>query len=778
MKLLAVLTKALPLLALIVGLGSGAASTAVAAPTLAEVSPRGLQAGGTTTLTFVGNELGAQPRILLPFAVAKQAAKPGGQPNQVQIEVTLDKGIPPGIYHLRLATDDGISNALAIGVDELPQQRLAAEVSNLPVALHASLTGGTVIETRFTGKAGQRVVVDLEARRLGGGLDPVLEIHRPGGVPLAYSPGQEVLGGDARLDVTLPADGVYTVSLRDALYRGAGPGHFRLKIGQLQYADVVLPLGIERGKPATLEAVVGNLADGVKWTMQSDSRFGIEPAALPAGTFTGGRPRVIVSDSPEIAEAATAGGALQEVAAPAGISGRILSPGEVDRYRLRVKPLMRLRFDVLADRIGSPMDAVLSIQKPDGGQLAAADDGQSTTDPTIDFTVPGGMETVVVVLQDQTRRGSPRNVYRIGVTELKPDFSLSALVDRVNVPQGGVALLRVRAQRSGYNGPIKLSFPAGLPSGVSLVGGDTIPAGATDALLALRAEPSAAGAAIGQMIGQGVGGDANTIQPVLATDTPTTRYQPWLRRELPVAVTRAAPIQVAWEDSAAGASLLQGTTQPLGAKITRASGIVGPVRLSLLTSQVPPIVTAEGPNKGQPDVAQTLRVDAPVNVAANQTGGALPIVVPPALPVIEYDVAVRAELLSPDGQRVVAETVSPPRRVSIVAPSFTLALTSAAKIEARAGKGPTGKLTGRITRVGFAHPITLSLAGLPQGVASPTLVVPGDKSEFEFAVALPKDVKPGELKGVKLVGSSQLSPQKTVAAANQIDVVLNVVPGE
>jgi hypothetical protein len=74
--------------------------------------------------------------------------------------------------------------------------------------------------------------------------------------------------------------------------------------------------------------------------------------------------------------------------------------------------------------------------------------------------------------------------------------------------------------------------------------------------------------------------------------------------------------------------------------------------------------------------------------------------------------------------------------------------------------------------------VTLSLAGLPQGVASPTLVVPEDEDDFEFAIALPKETKPGELKGLKLVGASQLGPSKTVAAGNQIEVQLNVVPGE
>ncbi len=774
MKQPAALLTGLPLVVVLL-LGSNGAR-AVAAPTLTEVSPRGLQAGGTTTLTFAGSELGPQSRIVLPFAVAKQAVKPGAQANQVQIEVTLDKATPAGIYHLRLATDDGVSNPLAVGIDELPQRPFAPDVSDLPVALHGSLTGGTILQTRFTGKAGQRVVIDLEARRLGGGLNPVLEIHRPDGVLLAYSPSQELLGGDARLDVALPADGAYTVKLYDALYRGAGPGHFRLKIGQFQYADVLLPLGVQRGKQATLTAAGGNLAAGTKWTMQSDSPFGLEPAPWPAGHFSGGRPRVFVTDMPEVAETPPAGGGLQEVAAPAGVSGQLSEPGQVDRYLVRVKPGMRLRFDVRADRIGSPIDTVLSLQQVKGGQLAAADDGEATTDPTLDFTVPGGVEAVVATIADQARGGGPRGIYRLAITEIKPDFSLTTLADRVNVPQGSVALLRVRTVRAGYTGPIKLSFPGGLPTGVSVAGGDTIPAGATDTLLALRAEGGATGVVIGQMIGQGEGDTSGVARPAMATDTPTAAYQPWLRRELPIAVSRPAPLQVAWEDSAV-TRLVQGVAQPLAAKVARASGASGPVRLSLLTTQVPPLVTAEGPNKGKPDVARTLRIDNPVNVPQGQDRGVLPLVVPPALRPIAYDIAVRAELLSPDGQRVVADAVSPPRRLSVVAPSFALTLTSAAKIDARAGKGPTGKFTGRIERTGFPHPVTLSLAGLPQGVTSPTLVVPGDKTDFEFAVSLPKGTKPGELKA-KLVGASQLGPKNTVAAANQIDVVLNVVPGE
>jgi hypothetical protein len=271
---------------------------------------------------------------------------------------------------------------------------------------------------------------------------------------------------------------------------------------------------------------------------------------------------------------------------------------------------------------------------------------------------------------------------------------------------------------------------------------------------------------------------------VLAIDTPTARYQPWLRRELAIGVSRAVPLQVALDDPVP-VQLAQGVNQSIGVKVIRATGAMGPVRLSLFTSQVPPTVKTEAKPKAKgkkekekEDVIQTLRIEQPVVVAANQHGGTLPLIVPSALPAIEYDLAVRAELLSTDGQRVVAATVSPPRRVNVGAPGFTLVLSSSPKIEARAGDGPTGKFTGRIQRVGFPHPVKLSLAGLPEGLATPMLVVPGDKNDFEFAVSLPKGTKPGELKGVKLIGTAQLGPTKTVSAGNQIDVMLNVVPGE
>ena len=96
---------------------------------------RGLQAGGTTTLTITGGDLLPEPKLVLPLAIAQQVLKEGAAANQVQIDVTLDAATPQGIYQLRLATAQGISAPLNVAVDRLPELPFAAEVTSLPVAL-------------------------------------------------------------------------------------------------------------------------------------------------------------------------------------------------------------------------------------------------------------------------------------------------------------------------------------------------------------------------------------------------------------------------------------------------------------------------------------------------------------------------------------------------------------------------------------------------------------------------------------------------------------------
>ena len=104
---------------------------------------------------------------------------------------------------------------------------------------------------------------------------------------------------------------------------------------------------------------------------------------------------------------------------------------------------MKLRFDVRAERAGSPLDGVLVLSNEAGAPLARSDDQPGTLDPGLDYTVPGGITTLVAAVTDVQGRGGPLFVYRLAVTPAGlPDFSLTLAEDRVQVPRNGAGVLR------------------------------------------------------------------------------------------------------------------------------------------------------------------------------------------------------------------------------------------------------------------------------------------------------------------------------------------------
>ncbi|HVC96927.1 MAG TPA: hypothetical protein VND64_24825 [Pirellulales bacterium] len=756
----------------------GTAQAAAAPPTIGNLSPSGLQAGGTTTLTITGADLSPDARILLAVPIAGQVVKEPSAPNQVQIDVTLDAAAPPGVYQLRVSTAQGISAPVAVAVDRLPELPFAAEVASLPVALNGSLQGAVVLRTSFAGAKGQQVVIDLEMRRLGVDANAVLHLLDARNVQLAYSYSVAALAGDARIVATLPADGRYTVELHDLQYRGPAPGTFRLKLGALHYADLPFPLGVKRGTKAQLAFVSSNLPAEARVESADVPLAGVAPAPWPADDLlTGAHPRLIYSDHDELVEVALAPGDLQKMAPPVGVSGRLAAPREEDRYQLAVTPGQSLRFDVLAARLGSPLDGVLSIHNTAGAELAGNDDRPGTSDPGLDFAVPAGVDALVVAIQERTGRGGPDYVYRLAVTPLgQADFSLALFTDRQTLPRGGAAVARVRANRAGYNGPIKLMI-AGLPAGVTLAG-DEIPAGATDTLLSFVPGDQVVAPLVTTLVGTST--DANTsIQRLAKTaETPAAKSQPWFRGELALAGAQPLPLTVAWGPSSALLKLPLGGGMPAEIQINRAAGAAGAVKLSLLTSQITPLKTIKENNvdKQVDDLDRALRLEGAPVIAAEQTAGTATLLVPGDLPNIPYDLAIQADLLAADGATVVASAITPSRRV-VTAQPFTIELAGEAKVEAKAGSGESGKLTGKLVRLGvLKQPVAVTLEGLPPELPAPEITLAPEQTEFVLPVAFPFGSPQGAIANVSLVAVSRPNPA-TVVKSNAVPIAVNVVAG-
>ncbi len=833
-----------------------------AAPTVRALNVRGMRIGGPTTIVVDGADLLPNPRLVMTQPIASQSVKPTSTATRLEIEVVLDAAVEPGLQSLYLATDGGLSERQLISVDHLPQEPFAPTIAALPAALHGSLGTGT-LKTTFAGRAGQTVFCEVEAQRLGSRLRPVLHLYDSTGKHVTWSLPLATLRGDTRIAATLPSDGDYTLTVNDLQYNAPGPNHFRLKIGSWQFADFAFPPAVQRGSAATVRLVGATANPGGGHLLSSPITAPSDSFAVPAlpadaalrAAFSGLLPAIQVTESLEVVESARdSTTVIQDLASiPCAVSGWLGVAGEEDRYRLKVVPESKLRFELFAARLGTAIDSVLEVRREAGAVLATNDDIAGTTDSAIDFTVPKDVDTVIVAVKDALSRAGESQIYRLATTLVAaaptpganpaaavapPDFRLVAELDRLNVAAGGRGIVRLRVDRRGFAGPIRVDLGA-LPPNLAVDGAE-IPADAAGKLVVLSAKGDTVGQSLTTIRGLAIGvpgepgkvalNEADSV--VLATPAgaaPATNG--------PVAAAPWLASRFAWSLSAATAPGFDADWQPptdativLGGKFSvpivcrRPAGWDGPVRLVVLTSQNPPLVN------GKDDPNRTLRAEsnAPVELpadpkataawdaklaadkavvdaqaafdkaaagtddkakadaeaklndaktklaaaieAANAAAAAakndiaLPLVVPVDLAGQSVEIAFRAELLSRDKQRVLQATCTPVRSLPVANPlqlHYAGPSPLQAKLDAKAGVAV--KVVGKVDRrFGLTGDVTVSVAGLPAGVAAPKVVVKADQTDFELELKFPANQAPGALSALALFATGKMTPQATL----------------
>ena len=628
---------------------------AAAPPQVAKLTQPALQSGAVTTILVEGTDLGPNPRVVLPVPIAEQRVKDGATDKKVQIEVKLAADVPSGVYPMRIGSDKGVSLPVAVEIDPQPLTPFGPQIAQLPALVFGSLPGSGVLSTTFVGKKDQRLVIEVEARRLGSAIDPVVKLLDPRRLQLTWARGSNPLDGDARIVTTLPDDGTYTIELHDLQYKPVTPNRFRLRIGEHPFADLALPLAAQRGGKASFQ-LIGSVPDTTRAEVDLTAATAGSTIRLPrTANLPGIMPTVLVNDLLETIETPPAAGMLQEVGVPAAINGRLAAAKEEDRYRIKVQPGSKLRFDLLAERAGSALDGVLILRNEAGTQLVRSDDQPNTLDPGMEYTVPDGVTALVAAVSDVHGRGGPEYIYRLTVTPLtQPGFTLALLDDRPHLPRSGAAVVRVRANRTNFTAPIKLTV-TGLPEGVT-VAGTEIPEGTTDTLLSFTAPE---GASFTQGVLQVTGESADANLPLRRTaqlpETPLTRALPWVRSELALAVAEPGPIGIAWDGDTPNLPI--GGNLPAKVAVTRTAETKGNIRLTLLTSQVVP----KAKDNKTDDPMRAIRLEGMPTVAVAQNAPELKILVPGDLPPLTYGIAVRAEILGPDNKTVLASAVTPVR---------------------------------------------------------------------------------------------------------------------
>jgi hypothetical protein len=503
-----------------------------AAPTIVELRPRGAELGRPFKLTLIGRDIPQGARIwstmpasftpILPNEPGMMMMAPG---RVAQFLVEPKPDVAPGVYRIRIESQDGISNILFFTVGtfpELTEQESepysepnkndtiegSEPVQTVPVVVNGTLRGAERDLYRVHGKAGESRIFEVESRRCGSAIDPVLRILDGAGNQLARSDDAAGAALDPRIEFKFPREGYYYVEVHDARFSRQVQNFYRLKIGSYLYADTIFPLGGQRGASTAVIFDGGNLPATAKVDVDlkqagSETKFiAVAPPGSPAAPFL-----FAVSDYPELIEPSA------PVALPAVINGRLARDGEVDRYRIAVSPGDKLLFEVQARELGtSKIESIVTAYDASGKKLDSAGDkplpedvfavqvnSRTSNDPFLNLTVPEGVQEITLAIEDLARRGGDRFAYRIVARKQDQDFQLSLATPQVNVPQGGTAIAVVTADRRGYDGPIHLTIED-LPPGIRVEAG-MIPRESVDpnnarslnrrGVLVLSAEPDA-----------------------------------------------------------------------------------------------------------------------------------------------------------------------------------------------------------------------------------------------------------------------------------------------
>ena len=577
----------------------------IAAPTISNLTVRGIQLGGKTTIAVDGKDLLPNPRLFLNIPVARQSLHKGATPTRLTFDIELDGSIAAGLRNLRVVNEHGVSNAIPVIVDRLSQSPMIDKIPTLPASLHGTLAGSTVVKSSFNAKSKQRVIVEVESNRLGGKLRPVIHLYDKSRKQVGLAFPARSLKGDTRLTVDIPSDGEYTIEIHDLQYAAPQPAFFRVKVGEFRFADLSYPIAIQSGKASTVE-LVGNLGDKAKVIVTPEAHRSRLQVPFPPNELTSGpRPVVLTSPFPELVETAQTKDVQKVTSIPSAISGKLDAKGQVDRYRVLAKEGQKLRFRVTADTIGSNIDSFLEIRNDKDAVVASNDDNGNSPDSQVDYTVAKGLKWIDVVVRDQAEAASSNSIYRISIEPIGqpalPSIALSVESDAINVPSSATQVFRVTAKRSGYKGAIQVE-PVGLPKGFE-VKTSTIPADRQSTLLFVTGPPAASLADAFRIKGSSVEAKSSLVAWATFEKHTLASLHPTLKEELAIGASTANQSAFAIQWRGNSKPLVLGTTFKAPVRLKRPSGHIGPVRLSLVSSQLPPLV------KGKPNAALAVRAE-------------------------------------------------------------------------------------------------------------------------------------------------------------------------
>lgn len=617
-----------------------------AQPVLEAVSPQGAQRGQTVTLTLRGRHIGRADALLfnvegvaseIQALMSEADAVIAGDgiearvdtPQTLTATIVVSPNAPIGVHTARLRTPDGVSTGRNFIIGNMPELAEAEPNNSLDkpqeITLPATISG--VVSSandrdafRFNANKGTRLIADVLAQRMGSPLDSYIALFGPDGKELARN---DIFNGlDSQIDVAAPANGAYTLIVRDSQYRGGGNYAYRLSVGALPRLDGIFPLGGKRGAESVIALTGRNLGgvNSMRVVIAPDAPLGLRETRL--FTPTGYATNALLFQVEDLTEAAEKepNDALDKANAvplPSVVNGRIDKPGDRDRFKFQAKAGQQIIFETFASRLGSKLDALLTLYgppppppaaegeapppAPPPPQLAVNDDGVGP-EARFAFNFPADGEYSIEI-RDLSANGGAGFAYRLRAAPTRPDFNVNAAPTNpakignatdngiARVAQGGTTAFNVNIGRiDGFNGPLRIES-RGLPPSYA-VSSAQLAAGQSSALITVTALEDARletltlrFAAVGSIGGRRV---ERLSAPILLTALP----RPPFRLEM------AEPSLAALQDQNAAANIIA----------SRADGFAAPIALTIVG--LPALSTQVAPAIGQGADRSTVTIRA------------------------------------------------------------------------------------------------------------------------------------------------------------------------
>ncbi len=389
--------------------GSG---TRMTPPTIRDVSPRGIARGTSVELSVEGfnlskaskiffNQPGVTGKILrvkeLPDlsdvrlgsngTVSTIDLGPLPQRNQVTVELEISPDAEIGEVAFRLQTPQGTSPEGTILVepyygespDKEPNDTLegAFEVFLPSILAGAISKPGDVDHFKLKVKAGQTLVFENSAMRVGSTLQPVIAILDMDGKAIGeygYDGGRTA----TQFAHTFKQDGTYYVRISDYERSGRAGNTYRFKVGEFGLATSTFPLGLRRGATADI-AIAGHHLNGklqnVKGepTVRGEDTVNLRPVSDDGHAFN--EVKLALGDDPEVlaSEKNISAATSQKVDWPATVNGVIRTNGIPGHfYRFTAKKGQQFVIDVNAKRLGSELDSEVEVLDAQGKPIELA----------------------------------------------------------------------------------------------------------------------------------------------------------------------------------------------------------------------------------------------------------------------------------------------------------------------------------------------------------------------------------------------------------------------